>query len=125
MLDKRVAGVWIDHQKAVIIKNHDGHEGSEFKVSETQKEKHQHGHSNESAIHHAEHTLRMKFFKEIEKAITNSVELYITGPGISQEELKNHLLATAQYKNLKISLGTSTNSDEHYVLEEVKKHYHA
>ncbi|WKS95813.1 hypothetical protein [Riemerella columbina] len=125
MSDKKLAGLWIDHEKAVVVKNHNGQEVSEFKVTEHLKAHHQGGNSNENAAHNAEQTNRTKFFKEIEKAITNSVELYITGPGISQEELKNYLADTAQYKNLKMSLGTSTDSSDASVLEEVKVHYGA
>ena len=81
------------------------------------------GNSNENAFHNAENTNKLKFYKEIEKAITNSVELFVTSPGIAQEELKNYLLETPQYKNLKISLGTSTDSSPQVVLEDVKSHY--
>ena len=62
----------------------------------------------------------MKFFKEIEKQITNSEELYITGPGQIQEELKRHLEETAQYKNLKIKLGTDQQLNDNQVLDTVK-----
>ena len=120
MSDKRLAGLWIDSQKAIIAKNHDGQEISQFEVLNPIKANVQHGNSNENAGNNAEQTNKVKFFKEIEKQITNSEELYITGPGQIQEELKRHLEETAQYKNLKIKLGTDQQLNDNQVLDTVK-----
>lgn len=125
MSDKKLAGLWIDQTKAVVVKNHNDFEVTDWNVSDTLKADIQHGNSSENAANNAEKTNRVKFYKEIEKAITNSVDLYVTGPGIAQEELRNYLLDTAQYKNLNITLGTSTDSNPDVVLNEVKAHYNA
>ena len=81
--------------------------------------------NKKASANNVEQTNKSKFFKEIEKVITNSTDLYITGPGTSQEELRNHLLETPQYKNLNIKLGTDSQLSEEQVLEEVKSHFHA
>jgi len=125
MTDKKLAGLWIDGRKAIVVTNHDGQEVSEFAVRETVKADVQHGNSSENAANNAEQTNKAKFYKEIEKLITNSTDLYVTGPGTSQEELRNHLLETPQYKNLNIKLGTDSQLSEDQVLEEVKNHFHA
>ena len=120
MADKKLAGLWIDTQKAIITRNHDFQDVSDFTVADTIKADVQHGNSNENAANNVEQTNRVKFFKEIEKQITNSEELYITGPGQIQEELKRHLEDTPQYKNLKITLGTDQQLSENQVLDTVK-----
>ena len=125
MSDKKLAGIWIDGRKAIVVTNHDGQDVSEFEVRETVKADVQHGNSNENAANNVEQTNKVKFYKEIEKIITNSTDLYVTGPGTSQEELRNHLLDTAQYKNLNIKLGTDSQLSEEQVLEEVKSHFNA
>ncbi|SEH66958.1 hypothetical protein [Epilithonimonas hominis] len=125
MSDKKLAGLWIDGRKAIVVTNHDGQDVSEFEVKQIVFADVQHGNSNENAANNVEQTNKSKFFKEIEKVITNSTDLYITGPGTSQEELRNHLLETPQYKNLKIKLGTDSQLSEEQVLEEVKSHFHA
>lgn len=125
MTDKKVAGLWIDGTKAIVVTNHDSQDVTEFAVVDTVKVEIQHGNSSENAANNAEQSNKLKFYKEIEKLITNSTELYITGPGTSQEELKNHLLETPQYKNLNIKLGTAQQMSEEQVLEEVKSHFHA
>ena len=125
MTNKKVAGVWIDHNKAVVTKNHDGQNISEFKNTDHVKHEIQHGNSNENAANNAAHTNKIKFFKEIEKLITNSEELYVTGPGTIQEEFKHHLAETPQYKNLKVTLDTANQMSDHQVLETVKSHFHS
>ena len=123
MKDAKVAGLWIDGRKAIVVTNHNAQEVTNFAVREIVKVDVQQGNSNENAANNVEQTNKVKAYKEIEKLITNSVELYITGPGTSQEELRNYLLDTPQYKNLKITLGTASQLSEEQVLEEVKKHY--
>ena len=125
MSDKKAAGLWIDSTKAIVVTNHNGQEVTEFAVLETVKAEIQLGNSSENAANNAEQSNKLKFYKEIEKLITNSTDLYITGPGTAQEELRNHLLETPQYKNLNIKLGTDSQLSEEQVLEEVKSHFHA
>lgn len=123
MLNKKVAGLWIDGRKAIIVSNHNSQDITDFAVKANLKAEVQVGNSNENTANNAERTNRVKFFKEIEKEITNSTELFITGPGISQEELRNYLLETPQYKNLKITLGTDSQLSDEQVLQEVKSHF--
>lgn len=125
MSDKKLAGIWIDHDKAIVAKNHGPQDSFMFFLCDPVKCHHQHGNSNENAAHNAEKTNRAKFFKEVENLITNTQELYIFGPGTAQEELKHHLHDTAQFKNLKVTLGVAQSMSPEQVLEEVKKHYNA
>ncbi|WP_300672041.1 hypothetical protein [Soonwooa sp.] len=125
MLNKKVAGLWIDGRKAIVVSNHDAETISDFELKGNLKMEVQGGNSNEHTANNIEKTNRVKFYKEIEKEITNSTELYITGPGIAQEELRNYLLDTPQYKNLKITLGTDSQLSDAEVLNEVKSHYKA
>ena len=120
MSEKKQAGLWIDTHKAIVARNHDFQNVADFQVASTIKADIQHGNSNENTSNNAEKTNRVKFFKEIEKTITNSEELYITGPGQIQEELKKYLEETPQYKNLKITLGTDQQLSDGQVLETVK-----
>lgn len=123
MSDKKLAGVWMDSHKAIVVKNHDAQNAFKFFVCSPVKAEVQHGNSNENAAHNAEHTNKIKFFKEIEHLLTNSVEAYVFGPGKIQEEFKHHLAETAQFKNLKVTIASAQQMSEDQVLEEVKSHF--
>lgn len=123
MSDKKLAGIWIDTEKAVVVKNHDAQSTSEFFLCKPVKAEIQHGNSSENAGNNAEITNRNKFFKEVERLLTNTQELYITGPGVTQEELKHFLHDTAQYRDLKITLGTAQQMSDDKILESVKDYF--
>ncbi|QIY90410.1 hypothetical protein [Chryseobacterium gallinarum] len=125
MSDKKLAGIWIDTEKAIVVKNHDAQNVSEFFLCKPVKAEIQHGNSSENAGNNAEITNRNKFFKEVERLLTNTQELFITGPGVTQEELKHFLHDTAQYRDLKITLGTSQQMSDEKVLETVKDHFNS
>lgn len=125
MSDKKLAGLWIDQTKAVVVKNHDAQNAFKFFLCSPVKAIIQHGNSSENAGNNAEQTNKTKFFKEVEHLLTNSEEVYITGPGTMQEELKKHLHDTAQFKNLKVTLDTASQMSDDQVLETVKTHFNA
>lgn len=125
MSDKKLAGIWIDTEKAIVAKNHDAQNAFKFFLCNPVKAEIQHGNSSENAGNNAERTNRIKFFKEVEHLLINSQEVYITGPGKIQEELKHYLHDNAQFKDLKITLDTSQQMSDEKVLEMVKKHFNA
>lgn len=125
MSDKKLAGIWIDTEKAIVVKNHDAQNAFKFFLCNPVKAEKQHGNSSENAGNNAEKTNRVKFFKEVEYLLTNSQEVYITGPGIVQEELKHYLHDTAQFRDLKITLDTSQQMSDEKVLETVKDYFNA
>ncbi|MBW8360950.1 MAG: hypothetical protein K0M56_02045 [Kaistella sp.] len=123
MSDKKLAGLWLDQSKAVVVKNHDAQNAFKFFLCSPVKAVVQHGNSNENAGNNAEQTNKAKFFKEIEHLLTNSQEVYITGPGTMQEELKKYLHETAQFRDLKITLDSAQQMSDELVLETVKSHF--
>lgn len=125
MTEKKLAGLWMDKEKAIVVKNHDAQNAFKFFLCSPVKAIIQHGNSSENAGNNAEQTNKAKYFKEIEHLLINSEEVFVTGPGTIQEEFKNHLHDTAQFKNLKITLGTAQQMSEEQVLETVKEHFNA
>ncbi len=125
MTEKKLSGLWLDQHKAIVVKNHDAQNAFKFFLCSPVKAEVQHGNSNENAANNAEQTNKAKYFKEIAHLLTNSEEVFITGPGTIQEELKNFLHDTAQFKNLKITLGTAQQMNDEEVLDAVKGHFGA
>ena len=123
MSEKKLAGIWMDSENATVVKNHDIESAYKFFVCDPVKRDVQHGNSSEKNANNVEQTNTAKFFKDLEQLITNTQELYLTGTGTIQEQFKNHLAETAQFKNLKVTLDTDQKmSDEHF-LEKVKSHF--
>ena len=125
MTEKKLSGLWLDQHKAIVVKNHDAQNAFKFFLCSPVKAEVQHGNSSENAANNAEQTNKAKYFKEIAHLLTNSEEVFITGPGTIQEELKNFLHDTAQFKNLKITLGTAQKMNDEEVLNAVKSHFGA
>ena len=125
MSDKKLAGIWMDSENAIVVKNHDIESAYKFFLCNPVKREVQHGNSSEKNANNVEQTNTAKFFKDLENLITNTQELYLTGTGTIQEQFKNHLAETAQFKNVKVTLDTDQKmSDEHF-LEKVKMHFNA
>ena len=125
MSEKKLAGIWMDSENAIVVKNHDIESAFKFFLCDPVKREVQGGNSSEKNANNAEQTNTAKFFKELEHLITNTEELYVTGTGTIQEQFKRHLAETAQFKNLKVELGTDQKMSGEQFLEEVKKHYNA
>ena len=125
MTEKKLSGLWLDQHKAIVVKNHDAQNAFKFFICSPVKAEVQHGNSSENAANNAEQTNKAKYFKEIAHLLTNSEEVFITGPGTIQEELKNFLHDTAQFKNLKITLDTAQQMSDEEVLDAVKGHFGA
>lgn len=125
MSEKKLAGIWMDSENAIVVKNHDIESAYKFFVCDPVKREVQHGNSSEKNANNVEQTNTAKYFKDLEHLITNTEELYLTGTGTIQEQFKNHLAETAQFKNLKVTLGTDQKMSPEEVLETVKKHFNA
>lgn len=125
MSEKKLAGIWMDSENAIVVKNHDIESAYKFFVCDPVKRDVQHGNSSEKNANNVEQTNTAKFFKDLEHLITNTQELYLTGTGTIQEQFKNHLAETAQFKNLNVTLGTDQKMGEEQFLEEVKSHFNA
>lgn len=123
MTNRKLAGIWLDTENAIIAKNHNGQDASEFSVCGSAQHEKQHGNSSENTGNNSEQTTKAKFFKEIDHQLENTEELFITGPGTVQEELKNYLLDTPQFKNMKITLDSSQKMNENQLLETVTRHF--
>lgn len=125
MSNKRLSAIWMDTENATVVKNHDIETAGAFFICTPVKREVQVGNSSEKNANNVEQTNTAKFFKDLEHLITNTEELYITGTGTAQEQFKNHLAETPQFKNLKVKLGTDNKMSDEAFLEMVKKHYHA
>ncbi|WP_027377587.1 hypothetical protein [Kaistella palustris] len=123
MSEKKLAGIWMDSENATVVKNHDIECAYKFFLCDPVKRDVQHGNSSEKNANNVEQTNTAKFFKDLEHLLTNTEELYLTGTGTIQEQFKNHLAETPQFKNLKVTLDTDQKMSDEQFLEKVKTHF--
>lgn len=101
---KQYAGVWMDHHQAMFITEADG----EFTIQhERVVAGEYHGDKGEHAYNNAEKTDNRKYFKTIGNHLLPFDEIYIFGPGKSQEELLNFLHEDNHFTSKKITLGSA------------------
>jgi hypothetical protein len=81
MSDKKLAGLWIDGTKAIVVSNHDSQEVTDFAIVDTVKAEIQHGNSSENAANNAEQSNKLKFYKEIEKTDHQQYRSLCNRPG--------------------------------------------
>ena len=68
--------------------------------------------SNENAANNEAKTNLGRFFKDILSLMQNAKEIYVTGPGVAQEQFINYLADTPQFKATKTINDTETNLSE-------------
>lgn len=110
--NKKQFGVWMDTQSATVVGREDLDTGA-FKILGHAKNNGADRNSSENAENNQEIALTQKFFKEIAIMMPNIDEIHVTGTGQIQEQFRNFLAETAQYKNVNSSDSTSIKmSDE-------------
>ena len=114
---KQYAGVWMDHHNAVFIPFTDG----AFAIQEDKVVAGEyHGDKGEHAYNNAEKTDNRKYFKTIASQLLKYDEIYIFGPGKSQEEFLNFLNDEKHFKNKKITLGSAEKMTDPQTVAKVR-----
>jgi len=114
---KQCVGVWMDHHNAIFITAEDG----EFSIADNKVVAGQyHGDKGEHAYNNAEKTDNRKYFKTIGSQLLKYDEIFIFGPGKSQEELLNFLHDDQHFKNKKITLGTAEKMTDPQTVAKVR-----
>lgn len=117
---KQLAGVWMDHHNAIFVTQTDG----EFAI---QDEKivagEYHGDKGEHAYNNAEKTDNRKYFKTIASQLLKYDEIFIFGPGKSQEEFLNFLHDDNHFKSKKITLGSAEKMTDPQTVAKVREFF--
>jgi hypothetical protein len=116
---KQMVGVWMDHRNAIFISNANG----EFAIHEKVKADEYHGDKGEHAAMNAEKADNRKYYKAISHLLVNYDDIFIFGPGKSQEELRNFLHEDQHYKSKRIALATAEHITDHQMVAKVRDHF--
>ena len=114
--EKKCAGIWLDHRQAIFITGENG----EFAIKEKIKGEEHHGRKGEHNANNAKRNIDRKYHKELSNHLMPFDEIYLFGPGTSQEELRNFLNEDLHFKNKKITLGTADHITDPQMVAQVR-----
>ncbi len=120
--NKKQFGVWMDSHNATIV-GRENSETSEFSILSHVKNEGAANNSNENSSNNHEIALTLKFFKEIASKMPNVDEIHLTGTGQIQEQFKNFLSETAQYKNTESTESTSNQMSDESLVKFIMNHF--
>jgi stalled ribosome rescue protein Dom34 len=116
---KLQVGVWMDHHQALLITEVNG----EFAVREKLHADHHRGDHSEHTTHNTEQRDSRKYYKALGQALTGYDEIFLFGPGKSQEELRNFLHEDQHFKGKQIALGSVDHLTDHQVIAKVREYF--
>jgi hypothetical protein len=123
--EKQHAGVWLDSARAMIITNTavdaNGAYAIEDKVNGTANQ----SAGNEHTMNNAKQSNDLKYFKSVSQLLLRFDELFIFGPGKSQEQFKHHLESDLQFRDKKITIGSAEHLTDPQMIAKVRDFYGA
>jgi len=111
-----IAGLWMDHHQANFITPVDGEFSMGEKITSTEYQ----GKKGEHTANNAERSDNRKYFKSIAPQLMQYDEIYLFGPGTSQEEFLNFLHEDQHFKHKKITLGTADQMTDPQLIARVR-----
>jgi hypothetical protein len=132
---KRIAGLWIDHRKALIVVATDKGEEVKLIVSKVEKQLRRSGDStlkgpHESQTVPADDSRERKFtgdlsiyYDAVVACIRNSDSILIFGPGEAKEELKKRLIRDKLGERI-VRMEAADKMTDRQVAAKVRKYFH-
>lgn len=117
---KQYAGIWLDNDKAMIITKTSENENDDYAVQDTVKAKENHGGGSEHSMNNAKQSDSLKYFKSISALLSGYDEIFVFGPGQSQEQFQNHLQKDAQFKNKKVTIDSAEQLTDPQMIAKVR-----
>lgn len=119
---KKQFGVWMDSHHATIV-GRENVDSGDFLVLGHETVDGQGHNTSENAANNAERDQLRKLFKSITAYMQNVDELHVTGTGTAQEQFKNFLSETPQYKNVVATESTSNKMTDQSLVEYVSAQF--
>ncbi len=123
--DKKVAGLWIDHEVAQIIASNDISNDGNFEVIKKIKSNihGSFGSSQNANTHKLAHELH-DYFKHVSHEVTNFDFIYVFGPGKAQEEFRNYVVKEGILKSTTLELDTAdAHISPNQMIAKVRNHF--
>lgn len=117
---KLLAGVYLDTQKAIIIRPAPDYEKGDYIIQDTFEADIHSRTGDQDSKNRARQTDLLKYFKSVASLLLVYDELYIFGPANIQEQFQNHLKADAQFNNKQITIDSSEQMPDHKMISKVR-----
>lgn len=116
---KKFAGIWLDSAKAMII-TQDEKESGTYHIQETVKGREKQSGGSEHTMNNARQSEDLKYFKSVAALLLPYDEIFIFGPGQSQEQLQHHLQQQGQFTNKKMTVDSSGQLTDNQAIATVR-----
>ena len=122
----RIAGVWIDHKKAVIVSASEGHVTTQTLESEVAAHPHFGGQQDGGGEKKYEERHRQsleRYYDEVVEHLGDPEALLIFGPGEAKLELKERLGRSGTRAQLIVEIETADRLTDPQIVATVKNHF--
>ena len=122
----RIAGVWIDHKKAVIVSVSEGHVTTKTLDSDVAAHPHFGGQQDGGGEKKYEERHRQsldRYYDEVVAHLGTPEALLIFGPGEAKLELKERLGRSATLSQLIVDIETADRLTDPQIVAKVKDHF--
>ena len=116
---KKLAGIWLDSTKAMIIAQDEKESGS-YSIHDTIKGREKHSGGSEHTMNNAKQSEDLKYFKSLAALLLPYDEILIFGPGQSHEQLQHHLQTQVQFNNKKMTIDSSGQLTDNQAIATVR-----
>lgn len=123
--EKKVAGVWIDHDKAILIETPDQSNTGEFKqIKKIKSNLHGSFGSSQNANTNKISKELHDFFRQVSQQLGGKDVVYVIGPGKAQEEFRNYVKKEGNLKSVTIELDTAdAHISDNQMIAKVRSHF--
>ena len=120
---KRVAGVYLDSTKAVVIRPAPDYEEGDYIIQDRIEPGAHDRQGDKDSKNQARQSDLLKYYKSLAALLLVYDELYIFGPGNAQEQFQNHLRDDAQFNQKEFAIDSSEQMTEPQMIVKVRTHF--
>ena len=117
---KQSAGVWVDHQKAIIIAKENGEYAFKEKVEAPAGFEAE----SEARINNAKHADLLSYFKSLSGRLHEYDQIMLFGTGVAQEQFRNYLNDDSKFQGKLISVENTQHLTDPQMLAKVRDFFH-
>ncbi len=117
---KQFAGVWVDHQKAIIITKDTG----EYAIKEKIEAPANFEAESEAHLNNAKHADLLSYFKSLSGHLHQYDQVLLFGTGKAQEQFRNYLNDDSKFRDMKITVENTQHLTDPQMLAKVRDFFH-